>query len=169
MATAQEVGGFYPQMKYVLLLAAQSPDPSTQNAACLTYGGDDLFALAVNDFPNDVVKSPERWERPTKYHFVEHAERNVIYQAARSGLITRGATMVAVWASCHDCARAIIQAGITTVVRYKSPHHNSHWDDSIESAEQMFAEANIRVITLDQPIDDIPPILRNGELWTPSV
>ena len=35
----------------------------------------------------------DRWERPEKYSWVEHAERNAIYAAAREGVRLAGATM----------------------------------------------------------------------------
>ena len=155
------------KMLEALVYASNSPDPSTQNAALL-YGKDDqLLVSAVNAFPNGVVMSDERWTRPSKYFYVEHAERNAIYQAAKLGIPTRGTTMVAVWAACHDCARAIIQAGITTVVRYEVPDNPRHWQESNEVGELLLLEAGVKVITLKTIYgeDEVPPLLLNEEFW----
>jgi dCMP deaminase len=51
-----------------------------------------------------------------KYAWIEHAERNAIYWAARHGLSTEGCAMFVDLTPCVDCARAIIQAGVVEVV-----------------------------------------------------
>ena len=58
---------------------------------------------------------PERLEAPTKYLWIEHAERNAIYNAARAGMGLEGCTLYCETPSM-DCARAIVQAGIVQVV-----------------------------------------------------
>lgn len=57
---------------------------------------------------------PERQGRPTKYYYMEHAERNAIYNA--SGRDLSGTTMYVTHFPCPDCARAIIQNGIRRIV-----------------------------------------------------
>src|SRR4051812_44655189 len=61
-----------------------STDPSTQNGAVLVHNmgkGRERVVVAngANHFPAGVKESPERWERPAKYAWVEHAERNAIF------------------------------------------------------------------------------------------
>lgn len=65
-----------------------------------------------------IVLHPERWERPLKYDFVEHAERNAVYNAARVGIPIAGCRAYLNWEPypCKDCAKAFIQAGITEVI-----------------------------------------------------
>lgn len=109
------------------LAASWSKDPSTKVGAVIV----DPVSLAIlstgyNGFPRRVrehmVDDPDaldevRWTRPEKYRWVEHAERNAIYNAARLGARTEGMVMFVNWepTPCADCARAIIQAGITAV------------------------------------------------------
>jgi len=57
----------------------------------------------------------ERWERPIKYQYVEHAERNAIYNAARVGTPTLGCSAFVSLAPCVGCSRALVQAGIVEV------------------------------------------------------
>lgn len=66
----------------------------------------------------ELVLHPERWERPLKYDFVEHAERNAVYNAARVGIPLKGCRAYLNWEPhpCKDCAKAFIQAGITEVI-----------------------------------------------------
>jgi deoxycytidylate deaminase len=49
-------------------------------------------------------------------HWVEHAERNAIYAAARCGISLEGCSMYVELMPCVDCARGIIQAGLWEVV-----------------------------------------------------
>src|ERR1035437_1194380 len=75
-------------------LSVDSPDPSTQNAAFLTDKWGWNTHTAVNEFPRGVSYSEERWLRPIKYAYIEHAERNCLFGAAAAGLCTAGMTMV---------------------------------------------------------------------------
>ena len=156
-------------MRAAINFATTSPDPSTQNSAVLVLANGDAIpeTLSVNCFPKGVVESENRWKRPAKYEYVEHAERNAIYAAARQGISTYGLTLLSPWASCTDCARAIIQAGITRLVRYISIDH-LHWGDSVLVADKMMTEAGVEIITLKKPIEGCPSILRNGKPWFPN-
>jgi len=162
-------------MRRLIAEALQSPDKSTQNAAVLMRFIDEqektsieyTQTISVNEFPKGVVETPDRWVRPTKYAFVEHAERNAIYKAAHYGIQTNGATMIAVWASCADCARAIIQAGIVRLVRYTSPENHNHWAQSNLFADEMFHEAGVKIVEIDTPFFGMQPLLRGGNEWLP--
>lgn len=163
-----------PDWKHLLAVCCEharmkSPDPSTQNGAILLDSWRPLnYTLAVNEFPRGVEYREERWERPAKYGFIEHAERNAIYAAARIGIQTDGLTLVCPWAACDDCGRAIIQAGISRLVtlRPKTSDTNERWDSSIARAMTMLEEAGVEVLFIDGPLD-CHPLLRNGELYQP--
>lgn len=45
-----------------------------------------------------------------------HAEANAIFFAAKKGIALEGATLYCMYSPCTDCAEAIVQAGIKTVV-----------------------------------------------------
>ena len=96
-----------------------STDPSTQNGAVLVsfdgWRDGQIVAWGANHFPQGVLESDERWQRPLKYSYVEHAERNAIFDAAARGVATAGLTMYVPWFACADCGRAIIQAGISNI------------------------------------------------------
>lgn len=145
-----------------------STDPSSQNAALLVDPNGTIFVQAANYFPSGVEETPERWERPLKYSFVEHAERNAIYAAAADGFSTRGCTMYVPWFACADCARAIIQCGIVEVIGHDAPIHKSRqdWHKSVEVAEIMFKEAGVKFSRIPGEMKGIK-IRFNGELLEP--
>lgn len=103
------------------LTATMSKDRSTKvGAALVRPEGLVLVSTGYNGFPrgvNDDVQA--RHDRPAKYDWTEHAERNAIYNAARLGHKTEGCMLFLNWSPdflCTDCARAVIQAGIIEVV-----------------------------------------------------
>lgn len=124
-------------------IARYSPDPVTQTAA-LIYKDDEFISFGYNRMPDGVNEFDYRWQED-KYFYVEHAERNAIYQAAKLGKSTVGATMYAPYAACHDCARGIIQAGIRTLVHYPF-EIPERWQKSIKIGSVMLREALVEVI-----------------------
>ena len=148
--------------------AKESKDPSTQNAALLVNDAGNVLVADINRFPEGVITNKERWERPLKYKFIEHAERNVCYISAKQGIKTWGLTMVCSWAACSDCARAIIQSGIVRLVTHQQAHERSpeFWAKEIEIAFAMLKEAGVEIIMYDGKIG-VEDVLRSGQLWTP--
>jgi dCMP deaminase len=134
-----------------------STDPSTQNGAILVNTAGEIVARGANHFPRNVKESPERWQRPLKYQFVEHAERNVIFDAAVHGISTDGLTMYCPWFACADCARAIIQSKISKVVGHDCPLHKTRpdWQQSIQVALDMFKEAGVETRWITGDVGDI--------------
>ena len=154
--------------------AEYSTDKNTQNGAILVRDGQ-IVAYGANHFPKNVLELDERFERPLKYLFTEHAERNVVFDAARRGVKTGGTIMYAPWFACADCGRAIIQAGISEVVGHIGPekwylegeekNHND-WTESIKTALEMFNEACIKHRWIDDKIGGIE-IIFGGKVRTP--
>jgi len=106
-------------LKIAYLEAQKSTNPSTQNGAILVDDKGNVILSAVNSFPDGVTETEERQNRPLRYKFSVHSERNVLYLAARLGIKTEGLLMVCPWAACTDCAQGIIQAGIKRLVVHK--------------------------------------------------
>lgn len=156
------------------LVAKDSPDPSTQNGALLYSQGGAILAADYNRFPDGVAYLPERWERPLKYDVIEHAERNSIFWAASRGRATADSTMVAPWAACADCARAIIQAKVRRLVRHQEATEqgrksSGQWDGSISIADQMLKEAGVEIINVSWNFADQGLSIRHsGEFWVPG-
>lgn len=142
-------------MNEALLEAKGSDDPSTQNGAIIVRNGE-IIGRGNNNFPLGVEHTEERWERPTKYQYVEHAERNAIYSAAMIGEFTAGAEMYCVWASCADCARGIAQSGIKKLIRLELPYE--HWADSVGVGDILMKEAGVEVVNMPLSEVDIPEL-----------
>lgn len=133
-----------------------SKDTSTKVGAILVSKDNEIIATGFNDFPRGVCDSIqhnyERRERPDKYLWTEHAERNAIYSAAKRGTITEGSILVLNWSPypCADCARALIQAGVKEVVGPNRPFPNLNtWGKPIEISKQMMKEAGIAITTIN--------------------
>lgn len=130
-------------------VAAWSSDPS-RRVGCVVIGpGRELRAVGYNDVPRGVAQDRQRLERPLKYTWVEHAERNAIYVAARAGISLDRATMYLPWFPCIECARAMIQAGITTLVANRPDEADAQWGADFGPARDMLVEAGVAVLYLD--------------------
>lgn len=135
--------------------ATLSKDRSTKLGAIILGPGFEIRAMGYNGFPrgvNDGIDS--RHERPIKYKYTEHAERNAIYNAARVGTPLDGCRMLldSPIGSCCDCARAIINVGIKQLVILREPDQDSErqrrWEDNDPIVLEMFSEAGVEVIEL---------------------
>lgn len=128
------------------LVASWSKDRSRSCGAVIVDYRNVVVSIGWNGFPrgvNDDVDS--RHERPTKYQWTEHAERNAIFNAAANGHSTKGCTMYLSWYPCADCARAIIQSGILRIVSIE-PDWNDHiWSADFAVVKEMLAEAGVEV------------------------
>lgn len=130
------------------LAKLESTDPSTQNTALLidNLENRNILAMGANHFPRGVIETTERWERPLKYKYVEHAERNCVYAAASIGVATKGTVMVCPWFACAGCARGIIQSGIKEVIGHQPTIDLTpdRWKESIEEGLYMLREGGVK-------------------------
>jgi dCMP deaminase len=131
------------------VVAARSKDPNTQIGAIIVGPAHEIRTTGYNSFPRGIRDDvPERLVRPAKYLWIEHAERNAICNAARSGTATEGCTIYVEIMPCMDCARAIVQAGIKAVVvssERMSQYSSAYYDEHFGMVEVLFAEAGITV------------------------
>lgn len=129
------------------LLTAKSKDPSTKIAAIIVDPINNVVSNGYNGFPRKIADTSERLnDRPTKYLLTVHAETNAIYNAARSGMTTLGADIyVSGLPPCHECAKAIIQAGIKRVISYEV-EIPERWQESINLGKSLFDEAGVQMI-----------------------
>lgn len=132
------------------LVATKSKDKSRQ-VGCVLVGADhEILSTGYNGLSrglnDDFFENPERHERPEKYYWYEHAERNAVYNAARVGVKLKGATAYTQSAPCAACARAFIQAGIIRIhAREVNAFTNSSWEESINRGRTMLAEAGVEL------------------------
>ncbi len=77
--------------------------------------------------------------------YVLHAEANAITKVARSNNSSEGATLYVTCSPCIECAKLIIQSGITRVV-FSELYHNT---DGVE----LLQRNGIEVVYLDESCD----------------
>jgi len=133
--------------------ASWSKDTSTKVGALIIGADKKPKSFGYNGMPRDVDDDvPERHERPAKYLYFEHAERNAIYNA---DVPLDGCTIYITHFPCADCARAIIQKRISTVVI--DAKNNDRENEGLAerfaaqwaAADVMFAEAGVQVVEVD--------------------
>jgi len=140
-------------INYFLGIAEQvklkSKDESTQIGAVIVGENNEIRSTGYNSFPRGLDDDiPERQERPIKYFYFEHAERNAIYNAARVGVPLDGTTIfLTSGLPCADCARAIINSGIKIVYCKEecTTKNKEKWLESQSIAREMLEECGVSV------------------------
>jgi dCMP deaminase len=124
--------------------------PSTHNAALLIKD-DKILLKGMNILPQGVEEKKERFEGKDKHIYPNHAERDLIYKAARKGISTEGLTMVMPWLPCIPCANAIISSGIKTLIVHKQMFERTRdgWQEELKNAIQIMKEAKVKMIIYD--------------------
>ena len=97
----------------------RSKDPNTQVGACIVSEDNKILSVGYNGFPMGCSDDDFPWEREgesldTKYFFVAHSELNAILNYRGLGL--DGSKIYVSLFPCNECAKAIIQAGIKTII-----------------------------------------------------
>lgn len=133
-------------MDMAKLVATWSKDRSRTCGAIIVDNRNVLVSIGWNGFPRGISDDvDERHERPAKYKWTEHAERNAIFNAAANGHPTKGCTMYLPWYPCADCARAIIQSGIVSIVCAEPDWLDHIWAADFKVVQEMLGESSVRV------------------------
>lgn len=133
---------FFDLAKHV---SSWSKDKSTKTGAVIVKDRQ-VLSLGYNGFPrgvNDDIE--ERHDRPAKYAFTEHGERNAIYNAISNGIPLKGSTIYSTFFPCIDCCRAIIQTGIVEVVTPNPVNASDVWKESFKLSLELFNEVGINI------------------------
>jgi len=101
------------------LSGMRSKDPSTQVGCCIVSDKNKILSMGYNGLPIGCSDEDFPWAREgadleTKYPFVTHSELNAILNYRGGSL--EGTKLYVSLFPCNECAKAIIQAGIKTVV-----------------------------------------------------
>ncbi|KAJ1439827.1 cytidine deaminase-like protein [Ochromonadaceae sp. CCMP2298] len=107
-------------MSVSYLSAMRSKDPSTQVGACIVNADKRIVGIGYNGFPRGCSDDELPWARKaddeldTKYPYVCHAEVNAILN--KNSADVKGCSIYVALFPCNECAKMIIQSGITEVV-----------------------------------------------------
>lgn len=107
-----------------------------------------ILSIGYNGLPRGVSAIPDNRhsrENDEKYFWFEHAERNAIYNAARTGTSLENSRIYSSLFPCADCARAIVQSGIAELITRRPPVSEKHYGKSMDISSEIFNEASINI------------------------
>ena len=115
-------------MGIAIFSAQRSKDPSTQVGACIVSEENKILSVGYNGMPRCCDDDEFPWGRDggdldTKYMFVCHAELNAILNYGLGSL--KGARVYVSLFPCNECAKAIIQSGISEVIYMSDKYSNT--------------------------------------------
>ena len=130
-------------MGVAALAAMRSKDPNSQVGACIVSQDNKILSMGYNGFPWGCSDDEFPWEREgdpldTKYFYVTHSELNAILNYRGGSL--EGAKLYVTMFPCNECAKAIIQAGIKTII-----YDNNKYDGtpSVTASKRMLDAAGV--------------------------
>ena len=132
-------------MGVAALSAMRSKDPNTQVGACIVSEDNKILSMGYNGFPIGCSDDEFPWCREAespldkKYFYVAHSELNAILNY-RGGSLENAKLYVTEF-PCNECAKAIIQAGIRTVIYDSDKYHET---PSSIASRRMFNAAGVR-------------------------
>ena len=126
-------------MGIALMSAQRSKDPNTQVGACIVGADNRILSVGYNGMPQGCEDDDMPWSRDgsaldTKYMFVCHAELNAILNYRGTGNM-KGARVYVTLFPCNECAKAIIQAGISEIIYLSDKYETS---ESTLASKKMF-------------------------------
>ena len=132
-------------MGLAMLASMRSKDPNTQVGCCIVDSDNRILSLGYNGFPIGCSDDVFPWERQakrsydTKYNYVCHAELNAILSYKGNSL--KGAKVYVNQFPCNECAKAIIQAGIKSIIYYDDKYADT---DTVKSSKRMFNAVGLK-------------------------
>ena len=126
------------------LSAQRSKDPNTQVGACIVSSDNKILSMGYNGFPIGCSDDEFPWCREgdpleNKYFYTTHSELNAILNYRGGSL--EGAKLYVTLFPCNECAKAIIQSGIRTLI-YDSDKYREM--PSFIASRRMFDAAGVR-------------------------
>lgn len=125
------------------LAGMRSKDPNSQVGACIVSQDNKILSMGYNGFPAGCSDDAFPWAREgqpldTKYLYVVHSELNAILNYRGS---LEGAKLYVSLFPCNECAKAIIQCGIKTIVYEDDKYHDT---PSTTASRRMLDAAGVR-------------------------
>ena len=142
-------------MGIAMLAAKRSKDPNTQVGACIVSPDNIIISTGYNGMPKGCSDDEFPWDREgqqdmTKYPYVIHAELNAILNA--NGRDLRGSRIYVALFPCNECAKAIIQSGISEVL-YLSDKYKDTMLNMV--SKRMLDAAGVKYTKLSTSVDSI--------------
>ncbi|MCR4953632.1 MAG: dCMP deaminase family protein [Treponema sp.] len=131
-------------MGVAYLASFRSKDPNSQVGACIVSQDNKILSMGYNGFPRGCSDDDFPWAREgdaleTKYAYVTHSELNAILNYRGGSL--EGCKIFVTLFPCNECAKAIIQSGIKTVVYASNKYDGT---PSVEASKRLMNAAGVR-------------------------
>ena len=131
-------------MGIAIMSGMRSKDPNSQVGCCIVSEDNKILSMGYNGFPKGCSDDDFPWAREgafleTKYPYVTHSELNAILNYRGGSL--EGAKLYVSLFPCNECAKAIIQAGIRTVVYDDDKYRDT---DAMIASRRLFDAAGVR-------------------------
>lgn len=131
-------------MGVAALSAMRSKDPGTQVGACIVNDKNKIMSVGYNGMPLGCSDDEYPWDREgtpldTKYLYVCHAELNAILNFRGGSL--EGCRIYTTLFPCNECAKAIIQSGISEIVYIEDKYADM---DNVIASKMMMKSAGIK-------------------------
>ena len=136
-------------MGVAMLSGHRSKDPGTQVGACIVSPTNKILSMGYNGFPIGCSDDEFPWKREgegcdNKYFYSTHSELNAILNYRGGSL--EGCKIYVTLFPCNECAKAIIQAGIKTVVYACDKYADT---PSVIASKRMFQAAGVEVVAYE--------------------
>ena len=128
----------------------RSKDPNTQVGCCIVSQENRILSVGYNGFPMGCSDDEFPWDREgedplqTKYLYTTHSELNAILNYTGGSLA--GSKLYVSLFPCNECAKAIIQAGIKTLVYDCDKYSDTA---SVIASKRMLNAAGVRYYKYD--------------------
>lgn len=164
MSTSQKQWDEY-FLKIAETVAEKSKDPSSKMGCVIVNPKKQVISVGYNGLIQGADESKMTLEeRPMKYHFVIHSEMNALLYANRD---LTGCTIYNKTATCDNCLKHCLQAGIKRFV-YKELRVHSHSTDPSHSMTNLETdEAIIRMLTSLPDVETLN--ISNGKTYIEDI
>lgn len=123
------------------LVSMRSHDSQTHHG-CVCVKDDRIVGTGYNGFlpgmPDDIVPN----KRPSKYHFIQHAEKNLICNTDRDKLL--GAKLYITGMPCLNCTKDLISVGLMDWVIGPVTYQESEEEKSIKEHLVYYYDIKVR-------------------------
>ena len=164
MSTSQKQWDEY-FLKIAETVALKSKDPSSKMGCVIVDPNKRVVSVGYNGMIQGADESKMTLsERPMKYYFVIHAEMNALLYAHRD---LTGCTVYNLTATCENCLKHCLQAGIKRFV-YQELRVHSHSTDPAKSMTNIDTdEAIIRLLSSMPDVETLN--LSNGKTYVEDI
>ena len=131
------------------LSAKRSKDPSTQVGACIVSQDNKILSMGYNGFPTGCSDDHFPWGKEhelddpynAKYFYSTHSELNAILNYRGGSL--EGSKLYVTLFPCNECAKAIIQSGIKTIIYADDKYGDT---SAVRASKRMLRSAGVELV-----------------------